>query len=249
MKARAYVTDPHALARLPALTASVSALRALFAAAGPPASLPNPHLEPQVSPGARLRARRASVLVLVCQVQDPVILLTRRSARLRYPGHEVFPGGLRDPADGSALATMYREVHEEIGLAATDFEVLGQLGDYCTHTGYRITPFVGYVPQRPALTPSPHEVAGISYLPLCQVLDASNYKLRVRATSPFRANYFLRHGKAQVTGPTVSLLMHLYAALASLHAAAVAAGPDTAGPLDADARNGAPRSAKFARTA
>lgn len=214
MKARAYVTDPHALARLPALTASVSALRALFAAADPPGCLPNPHLEPQVSPGMRLRARRASVLMLVCESHDPVVLLTRRSARLRYPGHEVFPGGLRDPEDRSALAAMYREVHEEVGLASSAFEVLGQLGDYCTHTGYRITPFVGYVAKRPTLVPSPHEVAGITYLPLRQALDASNYTLRIRATSPFRANYFLRHGDAQVTGPTVSLLIHLYAALA-----------------------------------
>lgn len=216
MKGPAYVTDPRALYRLPALPASVSAVRALFEFQHHDTAqlLPNPHLEPQVGHGACLRARRAAVLLLICGDLDPVVLLTRRSAQLRYPGHEVFPGGLTDSDDGTAIATMHREVHEEIGLRSTDYEVLGRLGDYCTHTGYRIAPFVGYVSERPTIVASPQEVAGVSYMPLRRILDSANYELRVRATSPFRANYLLRHGDGQVTGPTVSMLIHLYTALA-----------------------------------
>ena len=220
MKGRAYVTDPRALAELPVLTASVCALRTLFSSglASQLAPLGNPHLEPQVGQGMGLRARSAAVLILVCDETAPTILLTRRSAKLRYPGYEVFPGGLRDPGDADALATMRREVSEEIGLGPSDYDVLGQLGDYCTHSGYRITPFVGYAPRMPRLEPSPAEVEAVSYLPLGRVLDGSNYELRVRATSPFRANYLLRHEKTHVTGPTVSLLIHLYTALAQMHA-------------------------------
>ena len=216
MKGRGYVTDPHALARLPALTPSVGAIRALFDAAhrDPLELLVNPHLEPQVSRGMCVHARRASVLLLICGETEPAVLLTRRSARLRYPGHEVFPGGLSEPGDGCERATMYREVHEEVGLQSTAFEVLGRLGDYCTHTGYRIAPFVGFAPERPALVASPQEVAAVSYMPLRHILDRASYQLRVRATSPFRANYFLRHEQGQVTGPTVSMLIHLYTALA-----------------------------------
>jgi len=216
MKDRAYVTDPSALAQLPALRPSISALRALFDTPERAACelLPNPHLEPPVGRGMCESARRASVLLLICGETDPVVLLTRRSARLRYPGHEVFPGGLSEPSDSSPLETMYREVHEEIGLCATAFEVLGRLGDYCTHTGYRIAPFVGFVPVLPVLVAAPEEVAGVSYLPLKRILDGNSYELRVRDTSPFRANYFLSHGDGQVTGPTVSMLIHLYTALA-----------------------------------
>ena len=76
----------------------------------------------------------------------PRILFTVRTSRVEHHKGEVsFPGGARDPEDGSITDTAIRETHEEVGIEPQNVQVLGRLNDHKTRTGYHITPFVGIV--------------------------------------------------------------------------------------------------------
>jgi 8-oxo-dGTP pyrophosphatase MutT (NUDIX family) len=204
-----------ALAQLPPLQVSVTQIQDLFASSDSElsADLPNPHIEPQVSAADKAHARAAAVLMLLVDEPRPALLLTRRSPNLRFAGHQVFPGGISDATDATPLATMLREVREEIGLCSHQFDVFGRFGDYYTHSGFRIAAFVGRIAPPLELHPNPAEVDQVSTVPLDVLLNPANYQLRERSLEPRRANYFLEHGDIHLTGPTISLIISMYRAL------------------------------------
>ena len=83
----------------------------------------------------------------------------------RQPGDIAFPGGAVDPEDRTPLAAALRESHEEVGLRAGDVELLGQMDERGTITGFRITPFVGAV-EGPYPFRANHEVSELLEVPL-----------------------------------------------------------------------------------
>lgn len=101
------------------------------------------------------------------------VWLVRRASGLRqHSGQVAFPGGKRDPEDDSLLTTALREAHEEVALARAEADVLGQLDDYLTITGFTITPYVAWVRSDLALTPSAAEVARVFSAPVATFFDA-----------------------------------------------------------------------------
>ena len=92
------------------------------------------------APSEEMRA--AAVLVpLIGRPDGLTVLFTRRTAQLRaHSGQISFPGGRAEPGDPSAEHTALREAEEEIGLPPARVEVLGQLAEYHTRTGFRVTP-------------------------------------------------------------------------------------------------------------
>ncbi|MCC6766927.1 MAG: CoA pyrophosphatase [Deltaproteobacteria bacterium] len=119
-------------------------------------------------------AVQAAVLVPLFDVDDDLHLLyTTRSAALpQHAGQVAFPGGRHAPErDPSLLATALREADEEIGLRASDVDVLGALDPIRTFSSnFVITPFVARVPHPYALRLDPREVHDAFALPL-RVLD------------------------------------------------------------------------------
>lgn len=101
----------------------------------------------------------------------PAVLLTRRAATLRaHGGQWALPGGRVDEGE-TPMAAARRELHEELGLALAEADVLGVLDDYATRSGYVITPFVLWGGQEPTLVPDPAEVRSvhrISFRELCR---------------------------------------------------------------------------------
>ena len=100
------------------------------------------------------------------------IVLTRRSPRLRAHSGEVsFPGGGQDAADADLAATALREAHEETAMEPSTVEIIGELDHLSTITSKSfIVPYVGVLPGRPQLTPSPSEVDAILHVALSELL-------------------------------------------------------------------------------
>jgi 8-oxo-dGTP pyrophosphatase MutT (NUDIX family) len=119
------------------------------------------------------RGRAASVLIPFVDAPDgPRLVFIKRTESLpTHKGQYAFPGGSRDATDESAVHTALREAHEEIGLPPGDVRVLGTLDQLSTHTGFVITPVVGWVTTAPRFTPNPHEVERVVDLPLAPFLE------------------------------------------------------------------------------
>lgn len=145
------------------------------------------------------------------------VLLTRRHEQISHPGHICFPGGRWDPEDPDAESAALREAREEIALQPTAVQLIGRLGDYVTHSGFRIHPVVGLIRPPLALTAREGEVAEILEIPLDYLMDSSAYRLRAVGEGDQRAHYYVTYGEAFVAGPTVSLLMGFYEELLWSH--------------------------------
>jgi 8-oxo-dGTP pyrophosphatase MutT (NUDIX family) len=213
--------------RRPALRPDESSLRAHFASDVGEAqiALENPHLEARITDADRAQAVPASVLLaVVLRDPEPTILVTQRSADISYPGHWVFPGGRADPSDATPLDTALREAEEEIGLDPGRVQVLGRLGDYVSHSGFRIAPTVALVHPPFDLTPHPGEVESVAEIELRLLLDSSSYFLYRFQNREDRAHFAhfaldAEGGDIMLTGVTVSVCIGLYTELLKTHSA------------------------------
>jgi 8-oxo-dGTP pyrophosphatase MutT (NUDIX family) len=137
-----------------------------------------------VTPGHTVAApRMASVLIpLFRHNEEWHILYIRRvqNERDRHSGQVAFPGGRRDPADASAVATALREADEEIGLPDNHVRVIGTLDEYRTSSNYLVTPVVGVVPWPHDYKAQPSEVDRIFSIPLAWLANPANLELRRR---------------------------------------------------------------------
>ena len=74
------------------------------------------------------------------------IILNKRTKKVEHHKGEIcFPGGRKDALDENLTETALRETWEEMGLQASDIDVLGVLETTRTTTGYEITPTVAWV--------------------------------------------------------------------------------------------------------
>ena len=111
----------------------------------------------------------------------------RRSDLRRHAGEISFPGGRQDSPDEDLRETALREAEEEIGLARHDVELVGALPPVGTFvTGYRIHPFVGFIPPGRAWTPEPAEVEAVLELPLPELLHGFESKRLLRRGVPIK---------------------------------------------------------------
>jgi 8-oxo-dGTP pyrophosphatase MutT (NUDIX family) len=98
--------------------------------------------------GAR---KESAVLVPVFRDSDGglrLVLVVRGSLGV-YGGQLGLPGGRSEPADASPLATALRETEEEIGLPASEIEVLASLAPIDSRTsGFRVHPYLARVRPR-----------------------------------------------------------------------------------------------------
>ncbi|MGZ5182976.1 MAG: CoA pyrophosphatase [Ramlibacter sp.] len=169
--AHAVADPPGALPPVPAAALRADAIRARFAAP--------PRWHPEPWPIYRFAGRQpaiAAVLVPIVLHAEPAVLLTQRTAHLTtHAGQVAFPGGKKDRDDRDLVHTALREAAEEIGLAAADVEIVGQLPASTTGTGFVLTPVVGLLRPGTAVTAADAEVAEIFELPLAYLLDPRNH--------------------------------------------------------------------------
>ena len=163
--------------------------------------------------GGNLKLTPASVLVpLVIQPDGLNVLLTQRTDHLNdHAGQISFPGGRAEESDTDAIATALREAEEEIGLDVSRVEHLGNLPDYLTITGYRVTPVVALVQPQEIYAPDPFEVADIFEVPLSFLMNPANHQLREwMAPVGNRSFYAMPYENRFIWGATAGMLRNLY---------------------------------------
>ena len=168
--------------------------------------------------------RPAAVLVpLVMREAGVSVLLTQRTAHLSsHAGQVAFPGGRTEPTDPSPVGTALRETEEEIGLSRRLVEVIGQMPQYLTGSGFSVTPVVGLVQSDHTLTLDDNEVAEAFEVPLAFLMDPSNHQRRVYrwedgAERSFFAMPWARDDGREhfIWGVTAAMLRNVYRFLAA----------------------------------
>jgi 8-oxo-dGTP pyrophosphatase MutT (NUDIX family) len=121
--------------------------------------------------------RESAVLVPVYRdaAGEANLLLIRRTDYGVHGGQLAFPGGKREPADASLLATALRETEEEIGLPGAAIEVLAALPPVTTLTSnFYIAPFLARIAPPPTWRVQPTEVAEVLPVPLRYLADPAH---------------------------------------------------------------------------
>ena len=121
--------------------------------------------------------RESAVLIPVFRnaAGEATLVLVRRGDHGVHGGQLAFPGGKRDPADASLLATALRETEEEIGLPATAIKVLAALPPISTRTtGFYIAPFLARIAPLPTWRFAQPEIAEVLEVPLRHLADPAN---------------------------------------------------------------------------
>lgn len=190
------LTDPAADATLDAVRAAVPVGRA---------GRPSPVESDGATPSA--------VLVPLFPEEDASlsVLLTRRSWNLRtHKGEVSFPGGRTEPGETPAQAAV-REAHEEVGLAPSTVEQLGELDHLTTVTRRAyIVPVVGLLPGRPDLVVNTDEVDAALLVPLSELLAPEVFREERWGTGEWsRPVYFFELQGDTVWGATAALLRQL----------------------------------------
>jgi 8-oxo-dGTP pyrophosphatase MutT (NUDIX family) len=153
----------------------------------------------------------AAVLVPIVTGPHGGILLTKRTETLRrHSGQVSFPGGRIDAADASPEAAALRETREEIGLEASEIELIGRLRDYVTGTGFRVSPVLGLIQPGYRTTLSPAEVAEAFELPMATLMDpAAPERRSVEYRGRMRHYWVWPHPTHHIWGATAAILVHL----------------------------------------
>jgi 8-oxo-dGTP pyrophosphatase MutT (NUDIX family) len=168
---------------------------------------------------AEVPLREAAVLVpLFGREGAPHLLFTQRPLTLRHHAGQIsFPGGSRDPGDASALHTALRETEEELGLPPSQVEILGELDELPTITGFRIRPFVGVVATPFSLRPNPLEIEQVIEAPLTALLDPTKQRVETHEVlGAMREIYFYDYGPHVIWGATARIVRNLFAVAGDL---------------------------------
>ena len=134
----------------------------------------------------------AAVLVpLVNRLDGITVLMTKRNENLNnHAGQISFPGGRMDHNDRNAEETALRETEEEIGLAARQIEIVGQLDNYVVGTGFLVRPIIGFIDPPFELIPQESEVAEVFEAPLSFLTNPINLKRHTREIEGSQRSYF-----------------------------------------------------------
>ncbi len=135
-------------------------------------------------PGFIQNPTRPAAVLLPLLIQNSTwhLLYIHRTHHEQDPhaGQVAFPGGARDPNDTDPTSNALRETHEELGIEPADVEILGQLNDFITITGFQVTPVVGRIPWPYELKLAPNEVSHYFTIPLDWLAKSDNYSIRDR---------------------------------------------------------------------
>ncbi|MFC1911677.1 NUDIX hydrolase [Chloroflexota bacterium] len=150
----------------------------------------------------------AAVLLPIYQKQGQYqVLFIKRTDNVRAHRDEIsFPGGTCEDMDKTLLDTALRECAEEIGLAAGDIEILGELDDEASvKTNYVISPFVALIPWPYPLRADGKETEEIIGIPVSALLENGFSRQEVTDGETLTKYFYLYRGRV-IWGATARIL-------------------------------------------
>ena len=156
--------------------------------------------------------RPAAVLIGIVEREEPMVLLTQRSADLNeHAGQIAFPGGKIDATDASPRDAALREAWEEVGLDRSFIDPIGYLGVYGTGFGFRILPTVARVKPGFALTINHSEVVDAFEVPLAFLMNPVNHQIHSKDFRGIERSYYaMPFAERYIWGATAGILRVLY---------------------------------------
>ena len=108
----------------------------------------------------------------------PLVLRPPYEGMHNHGGQIGLPGGGKEAQDENLMRTAIRETQEEIGVLVPETNILGTLSDlYIPPSDSMVTPFVGFLDERPTFIRNPKEVDRIIEAPLSSL---KNPELRLQ---------------------------------------------------------------------
>ncbi len=160
--------------------------------------------------------REAAVLVPFLRIEDAWHILYIRRANYsgdRHSGQVAFAGGKRDEVDDDLLSTALREAEEEVGIAASDVDVLGYINHHHTISEFQVRPYVGVMPWPYGLKLDEIEVARAFTIPLNWLAQTSNYRTEERqhpeSKRPWPVVYYDLYDGELLWGATARMTLSL----------------------------------------
>src|SRR3954447_15688235 len=169
----------------------------------------------RLEPRALSGLKRAAVAVALVEAADDgtALLLTLRASGLRaHSSQWALPGGRCDAGE-TPVAGALRELHEELGLELKPDDVLGQLDDYPTRSGYLITPVVAWAADSGKLKLNPAEVRSVHRIALTDIEQPDAFDCVTIPQSARRVIRF-RHAGQYIHAPTAALIYQFREVLA-----------------------------------
>jgi 8-oxo-dGTP pyrophosphatase MutT (NUDIX family) len=126
----------------------------------------------EVMKGGAKGLRPAAVAIVVAKHpsrDEAAVLLTLRPSHMnRHSNQFALPGGRLDQGETTEEAAL-RELQEELGVTLAPENILGCLDDYCTRSGFRISPVVLWAGGDLVLNPDPGEVDTVFHIPFSEL--------------------------------------------------------------------------------
>ena len=158
------------------------------------------------------KLKESAVLIPLVELDNELhVVLTVRAKHLKHHAGQIsFPGGKYEKSDPSIIHTALRETHEEIGINTDTIEIIGQLKDYQTVTGYNVVPIVGFINSPMTYSIDQNEVSEIFHVPFHHFLQSdSHFSLPIeRNGTVFQVN-FIPFQDYNIWGATAGMLKDL----------------------------------------
>lgn len=154
---------------------------------------------------------KAAVLIALTNQPNPTVILTKRPTWLRdHAGQVAFPGGKMDKTDTSIVHTALREAQEELSIAPDLVDIIGQFPEYCTGSGYRITPVIGVVPPDIEIIANENEVESWFETPISFLFDTENLtKKSAIWNGQNRSYYDMQWQNYRIWGVTAGIIANI----------------------------------------